>query len=230
MAQEGESQFNLSGVLVEKDKDGETSLLRMVSSDGHRLSLMELPVETDLDALNMEKTTLIPRKGIQEIRKFCEGCDNVHMGFEKNQAVLKTDNSLLIIRLMNGDFPDYRNIINIIEQDSYIEIDRQTLIAAMKRMILFTEDRFNAVKFHITNDTLMLSSESMDIGNAKDIINIHYSGETMNLGFNGKYFLEGLQVMNSDNARAYINSEESPCLLKGADDVGYTSVIMPMKI
>ena len=145
-------------------------------------------------------------------------------------SIIKTDNSLLIIRLMNGDFPDYRNIINIIEQDKYIEIDRQTLISAMKRMILFTEDRFNAVKFHITNDTLMLSSESMDIGNAKDIIKITYSGETMNLGFNGKYFLEGLQVMNSDNARAYINSEESPCLLKGSDDAGYTSVIMPMKI
>jgi DNA polymerase-3 subunit beta len=230
VAQEGESQFNLSGVLVEKEKKGDVSLLRMVSSDGHRLSLMELPVDTDLDSLSMEKTTLIPRKGIQEIRKFCDGYDVVYLGFEKNQAVLKTESSLLIIRLMNGDFPDYRNIINIIEQDKYIEIDRQTLIAAMKRMILFTEDRFNAVKFHITNDTLMLSSESMDIGNAKDIININYSGETMNLGFNGKYFLEGLQVMNSDNARAFINSEESPCLLKGSDDTGYTSVIMPMKI
>jgi DNA polymerase-3 subunit beta len=230
VAQEGESQFNLSAVLVEKDKEGDISLLRMISSDGHRLSLMQLPVEKDIENLNLDKTTLIPRKGVQEIRKFCDGCENVFLGFEKNQAVLKTDNSLLIIRLMNGEFPDYRNIINIIEQEKYIEIDRQTLISAMKRMILFTEDRFNAVKFHITNDTLMLSSESMDIGNAKDIIKIDYSGETMNLGFNGKYFMEGLQVMNSNNARAYINSEESPCLLKGSDDPGYISVIMPMKI
>ncbi len=230
VAQEGESQFNLSAVLIEKDKEGDVSLLRMVSSDGHRLSLMQLPVEKDIEKLDLDKTTLIPRKGIQEIRKFCEGYEVVSLGFEKNQAVLKTDNSLLIIRLMNGEFPDYRNIINIIEQENYIEIDRQTLISAMKRMILFTEDRFNAVKFHITNDTLMLSSESMDIGNAKDIIKIDYNGETMNLGFNGKYFLEGLQVMNSNNARAYINSEESPCLLKGSDDPGYISVIMPMKI
>jgi DNA polymerase-3 subunit beta len=76
----------------------------------------------------------------------------------------------------------------------------------------------------------MLSSESMDIGNAKDIINIEYAGEVMNLGFNGKYFMEALQVMSSDNVRAYINSEESPCLLKGMDDSGYISVIMPMKI
>jgi DNA polymerase-3 subunit beta len=97
-------------------------------------------------------------------------------------------------------------------------------------MILFTEDRFNAVKFHIENDTLMLTSESMDIGNAKEIINIKYKDEVMNLGFNGKYFMEALQVMNSENVLAYINSEESPCLLKGVKDSGYISVIMPMKI
>lgn len=229
-AQEGESQFNLAGVLVEKEKDEDNYLLRMISSDGHRLSLMELKIESDLDLLNMEKVTLIPKKGVQEIRKFCEGVKKVSLSFEKNQAVLKKDNSLLIIRLMNGDFPDYRNIINIIKQDNYIEINRQKLINSMKRMILFTEDRFNAVKFYIEKDTLMLSSESMDIGNAKDIIDIKYSGEVMNLGFNGKYFLESLQVMVSETVKAYINSEESPCLLKGIDDEGYISVIMPMKI
>jgi DNA polymerase-3 subunit beta len=230
IAQEGESQFNLAGVLVEKEKTEDGYLLRMVSSDGHRLSLMELAVESDLDKLNMVKNTLIPRKGVQEIRKFCEGGELISLAFEKNQAVVKTENSLLIIRLMNGDFPDYRNIINIIEQDKFIEINRRTMIHSMKRMILFTEDRFNAVKFHIESNTLMLSSESMDIGNAKDIINIEYAGEVMNLGFNGKYFMEALQVMRSDNVRAYINSEESPCLLKGMDDSGYISVIMPMKI
>lgn len=229
-APEGESQFNLSGILIEKEKNEEGYLLRMVSSDGHRLSLMELPVESDLEKLNLEKVTLIPRKGVMEIRKFYEGSDTVSLAFEKNQAVFKTENSLLIIRLMNGDFPDYRNIINIIELDKFIEINRDTLINSMKRMILFTEDRFNAVKFHIEKNTLMLSSESMDIGNAKDILKIDYDGVTMNLGFNGKYFVEAMQVMDSDNARAYINSEESPCLLKGVDDKGYISVIMPMKI
>lgn len=230
VAQEGESQFNLAGVLVEKEKKNEGYLMRMISSDGHRLSLMEVDMDSDLDQLNMEKNTLIPRKGVQEIRKFCEGSEKIYLGFEKKQAVLKKETSLLIIRLMNGDFPDYRNIINIIKQDKYIEIERKTLINSMKRMILFTEDRFNAVKFHIEKNTLMLSSESMDIGNAKDLLNIEYAEEVMNLGFNGKYFVEALQVMNSDKVRAYINSEESPCLLKGVEDPGYISVIMPMKI
>ena len=76
----------------------------------------------------------------------------------------------------------------------------------------------------------MLSSESMDIGNAKDILNIDYKGQVMTLGFNGKYFVEAMQVMNSEMVKAYINSEESPCLIKGIDDQGYMSVVMPMKI
>lgn len=230
VAQEGESQFNLAGVLVEREKKGKDFVLRMVSSDGHRLSLMELPLEADLGGLTMEKTVLIPRKGVQEIRKFCEGQSLVAIGFDKKQAILKTARALMIIRLMNGEFPDYRNIISVIKQENLVEIERHVLINAMKRMILFTEDRFNAVKFHLEKDTLMLSSESMDIGNAKDILKISYGGPVLDVGFNGKYVLESLQVMSSEMARLYINSEESPCLIKGVDDPGSISVIMPMKI
>ncbi len=230
VAPDGEGQFNLAGVLVEKEKRADGFMLRMVSSDGHRLSMMELPVEADLDGLAVEKTTLIPRKGVQEIRKFSEGHSVVSLGFNNKQAILKTDKALMIIRLMNGDFPDYRNIVGAIREENLVGIDRNILINAMKRMILFTEDRFNAVNFHLEKDTLMLSSESMDIGNAKDIIKASYDGALMNVGFNGKYFLEALQVMGSEQVKVYINTEESPCLIKGDDDPGYLSVIMPMKI
>lgn len=230
VAQEGESQFNLAGVLVEKDKEGGSDVLRMVSSDGHRLSLMELPVEANLKDLKMAKTTLIPRKGVQEMRKFSEGQNVVWLGFNNKQAILKTEKSVMVIRLMNGDFPDYRNIVGSIKKENMVAIDRHSLINAMKRMILFTEDRFNAVRFHLEKDTLMLSSESMDIGNAKDILNVVYDGIIMNIGFNGKYFVEAMQVMGSDQVNVYINSEESPCLIVGDDDKGYMSVIMPMKI
>jgi len=230
VAQEAEGQFNLVGVLVEKEKKDDVFMLRMVSSDGHRLSKLELPVEADLDGLAVEKTTLIPRKGVQEIRKLSEGHSVVSLGFSNKQAILKTDRALMVIRLMNGDFPDYRSIVGAIKQENLLAIDRHTLINSMKRMILFTEDRFNAVKFHLEKDTMMLSSESMDIGNAKDILKVDYEGAVMNIGFNGKYFVEALQVMSSDQIKIYINSEESPCLIMGDDDPGYMGVIMPMKI
>lgn len=230
VAPEGDSQFNLSGILVERHQVDGANNLRMVTSDGHRLTVMDKQIEQDLSALNMENTVLIPKKGMQEIRKVCENSDEIAICFEKNQAVIKTDNTVMVIRLMNGDFPDYNNILNIVNKDNFIEIKKVSLTHSMKRMNLFTEDRFNAVKFFIDNNILILSSETMDIGNAKDQINIDYSGEPLNLGFNGKYFVEALNVMNSEIVKVYINSEESPCLISGDEDPGYLAVIMPMKL
>lgn len=230
VAQEGETQFNLTGLLVEKETKDEQKYLRTVSSDGHRLSLMESETGENIENLKMDKTILIPRKGVQEIRKFCEGKEVIEIGFEEKQAVIKTADSIMIIRLMQGDFPDYRNIIQVINKAKYIEIDRKELMNSMKRMNIFTEDRYNAVQFNIGKDILVLSSQSMDIGNAKDEIKIEYSDTPFQLGFNGRYFVDALQVMNSEKIKAYINSEESPCLIQGDDDEGFVSVIMPMKI
>ncbi|MDH5523957.1 MAG: DNA polymerase III subunit beta [Desulfobulbaceae bacterium] len=230
VAQEGESQFNLTGLLVEKDNNEGKNILRMVSSDGHRLSLMESEIENDISNLKMDKNILIPRKGMQEIKKLCEHVEVIAIGFEEKQAVVKTENSIVVIRLMNGDFPDYKNIIQVINNEKYIVIKKSNLMNSMKRMNLFTEDRYNAVQFDIENNMLVLSSQSMDIGSAKDELPIEYSGEALKLGFNGKYFVETLQAMKSDDIKAYINSEESPCMIKGDNDPGFISIIMPMKI
>ncbi|MHB1015477.1 MAG: DNA polymerase III subunit beta [Desulfurivibrionaceae bacterium] len=230
VAQEGESQFNLTGILVEKDVSEGKNMLRMVSSDGHRLSLCETTVESDLSGLKMEKIILIPRKGMQEIRKFTEGVAEIKISFEEKQAVIKTDHSVIVVRLMNGDFPDYKNIISIIKKEKYIELNRLQFMNSMKKMNLFTEDRYNAVQFQIKPNKLVLSSQSMDIGSAKDEIPITYDDSPLKLGFNGKYFVETMQVMSSDIVKAYINSEESPCLIQGDDDPGFISIIMPMKI
>jgi len=230
VAQEGESQFNLTGVLVEKDISDGKNMLRMVSSDGHRLSLCETNVESDLSGLKMEKIILIPRKGMQEIRKFTEGTPNIQIAFEEKQAVIKTDNSIIVVRLMNGDFPDYKNIINMIKKEKFIELNRIQFMNSMKKMNLFTEDRYNAVQFNIKPNKLTLSSQSTDIGSAKDEIAITYDDTPLKLGFNGKYFVESMQVMSSDTIKAYINSEESPCMIQGDDDPGFISIIMPMKI
>jgi len=231
VAQEGESQFNLTGLLVEKDfVAGEGHFLRVVSSDGHRLTMMEKKVESDLSPLKMDRTILIPKKGVQEIRKFCDNKGSISIGFEDKQAVVKTEGAIIIIRLMNGDFPDYKNIIQVINKARHIAIPRQPLMNSLKRMNLFTEDRYNAVQFLISKNRLVLSSQNLDIGSAKDEMEITYDDKDMNLGFNGKYFIEATQVMTSDTVKAYINSEESPCLIQGDDDQGYLSVIMPMKI
>ena len=230
-AQERESNYTLTGILVEKEKKEEgKNILRMVSSDGHRLSIMEKELDKESDNIVIEKNTLIPRKGVSEIKKVCEGQKNFSMGADKKQVVVKTKNSLMIVRLMNGEFPDYKSIVNVIEKDNFIEIERSKFLESLKRTNLFTEDTFNAIQLSVEDNKLVLSSQNMDFGNAKDEMAINYSGKPLDLGFNCRYFIDTLQVMRSGTIKAYVNSDQSPCLIEGDDDQGFISIIMPMKI
>ena len=231
VAQERESNYTLTGILLEKDKQNEDiNVLRMISSDGHRLSIMERELDRESNDIAIEKNTLIPRKGVLEIKKISEGQKTISLGVDKKQLIVKTKNSLMLIRLMNGDFPDYRNIVNVIEKENIIEIDKGMFMESLKRTNLFTEDTFNAIQFTFGDNKLVLSSQNMDIGSAKDEMEVIYSGEPMDLGFNCRYFIETLQVMKSNTVKAYINSDQSPCLIEGDDDQGFISIIMPMKI
>ena len=231
LAQERESNYTLTGILLEKEKnDAGKSLLRMVSSDGHRLSIMEKELDNESADIMIEKSTLIPRKGVTEIKKACEGQKNFSVGSDKKQIVVKTKNSLMIVRLMNGEFPDYRSIVNVIEKNNFIEIERRGFLESLKRTNLFTEEMFNAIQLSVAENKLVLSSQNMDFGNAKDEMEIKYKGEPLELGFNCRYFIDALQVMRSDTVKAYINSDQSPCLIEGDGDQGFVSIIMPMKI
>jgi len=230
VASDSESTFILTGLLVEKEENEESHSLRMVSSDGHRLSLMKKNTEKDISSFQIGKTTIIPRKGAQEIKKLCEKSEIVSIGFEKKQAVLKSDNTTVIIRLMNGDFPDFRSLLDVIDMDKFIEINRNSLLNSMKRMNLFAEEKFNIVKWNMENNVLTLTSQSMDIGNAQESIPIEYSDDSITLGFNGRYFVDTLQVMTSETVKIFLAGPGKPCLLKSEKEPDFISVIMPVEL
>jgi DNA polymerase-3 subunit beta len=230
VASDSESTFTLTGLLVEKEESEGTHFLRMVSSDGHRLSLMKKQTEKALTPFQIENTTIIPRKGAQEIKKLCEKIENVKIGFEKKQAVLKSDNTTIIIRLMSGDFPDFRSLLDVIDMEKYVEIDRIALQNSMRRMNLFAEEKFNVVKWQIEDNQLTLTSQSMDIGNARETIPIDYSGEPIVLGFNGKYFVDTLQVITCEKVKVFVTGAGKPCLVKSEKEPEFISVIMPMEL
>lgn len=230
VASDSESTFTLTGLLVEKEESEGTHFLRMVSSDGHRLSLMKKKTEKALTPFQIENTTIIPRKGAQEIKKLCEKIENVKIGFEKKQAVLKSDNTTIIIRLMSGDFPDFRSLLDVIDLEKYVEIDRIALQNSMRRMNLFAEEKFNVVKWQIEDNQLTLTSQSMDIGNARETIPIDYSGEPIVLGFNGKYFVDTLQVITCEKVKVFVTGPGKPCLVKSEKEPEFISVIMPMEL
>ncbi len=230
IASEQENIYSLTSVLFEKEKRDGQSYLRMISSDGHRLSIMEKDVATDIDNMSLQDVTLIPKKGIQELKKFCEHRDTVEISFEKKQMVVRDGEAVMVVRLKQGEFPQYRSIVDAVQLDNCLEINRIPFLESLKRINLFTEDIFHTIQLKIENDTMILSSQNADLGNAKDEQSVVYSGDPLILGFNCRYFIETLQVMECETVKAYINSNNSPCLMKSDNDKGFLSIIMPMQL
>lgn len=230
VANTGESRFTLTGVLLENEKKEEINYLKMVSSDGHRLSLMEVPVDNIIEKLNFNQIIIIPKKGIIEILKLCEGNENVNIGFDEKQFILSKENIVVVIRLMNGEFPKYCNIIPSMDKNNFVEINRIEFLNALKRINLFSEDQYNAITYILDKNRLTLISKSSGLGNAKDDLEVIYNGEQLNLGFNCKYIIDILQVLSSNFIKMYILSDKNPCLIKADDDKGFIGVVMPMKL
>ncbi|MBU1140273.1 MAG: DNA polymerase III subunit beta, partial [Proteobacteria bacterium] len=230
VANEQENVYSLTNVLFETEKKENKSYIRMISSDGHRLSIMEKEVAADIDRLNLNPVTLIPKKGIQELKKFCDTLDTVELSFEKKQMVARDNKSIMVIRLKQGEFPHYKAIVNAVQLENKIEIERIPFLDSLKRINIFTEDIFHTIQLEIENGKMILTSQNADLGNAKDIQDITYEGEPLVLGFNCRYFIEALQVMECDTVEAYINSNNSPCLMKSKVDEGFLSIIMPMQL
>jgi len=230
IASEQENIYSLTSVLFEKESINGRHYLRMVSSDGHRLSIICKEILKDIDNFHLNDITLIPKKGLSEIKKFCEQRDNIEVSCEKRQLVVKDEKSVMVIRLKQGEFPQYNTIINAIELKNSLKIKRIPFLESLKRINIFTEDVFHTIQIKVENNLMVLSSQNSELGNAKDEIEIEYSGEPLLLGFNCRYFIETLQVMEGEIIEAFINSNSSPCLMKSDSDIGFTSIIMPMQL
>jgi DNA polymerase III subunit beta len=136
----------------------------------------------------------------------------------------------MVIRLKHGEFPQYTAIINAVELTNCLKIKRVPFLDSLKRINIFTEDIFHTIQLKIEKNQMVLSSQNADLGNAKDELSITYDGQPLTLGFNCRYFIEALQVMDCETVEAYINSNSSPCLMKSDEDQGFISIIMPMQL
>ena len=230
VSSEQENIYTLTCVLLEKEKRDDRSYLKMISSDGHRLSFMEKEVDTDIEQLQLNEMTLIPKKGVQELKKFCENHDQIAIGFDEKQMVVTADDSVMVVRLKSGDFPKYQSIINAIQMENPMEIERLPFLESLRRINIFTEDIYNAIRIEIEDNRMVLTSQNADLGTARDEQFISYQGDPLKLAFNCRYFIETMQVMECSTVEVYINSNNSPCLLKSEVDQGFISIIMPMQI
>jgi len=220
--------FKLSGVFMETVIKDEVAFLRMVSTDGHRLSFIEKSIP-GLESLQLSDGVLVPRKGMSELNKLASEEGAVQLGFEQKSCVARKDDALMVVRLLETKFPDYKAVIPDKEKFN-ISVERILLLEAMRKMLILSNERYRAVKVSLENDNLELVSTNPDLGEAQEIIKVEYNGERMAMGFNPRYFVDVLQSMESEIVLLGFVEEKKPCVVRGEADGGFLGLVMPMKV
>jgi DNA polymerase-3 subunit beta len=180
---------------------------------------------------------IVPRKGLFELRRLLseEGAASCELGFTETSGLFRRGDLTMVMRLIDGQFPDYMQVIPK-EAERTLQIDRPRLLETLKRMSLMSSDRTtNAVKLELLKDSLRVSSQNPDLGEAKEDIPVAYEGAQLSIGFNARYLMDVLQVLDTPQVRLELCDELSPGVLKpaaveGAPEARYTAVVMPMRI
>lgn len=221
-----ETRYNLNGIFFQGAGDGK---IRMVATDGHRLAVAERDVDGQQIKIS-EKGHIIPRKGVQEFKKLIEEEQGtVLLGFQDSRAILKVGRVVAIARLIDGEFPDYRPVIPGAAEFP-VTVNRQEFIRSLRRVSILSDEKTRGVKFNFSRDGLIISTTNPGIGEAKESLDITYDGNEINAGFNARYIIEFLNVMEEENVTINITDELSAALLKDGEKDDFLSVVMPMRI
>jgi DNA polymerase-3 subunit beta len=223
-----ETRYNLSGIYFEKVETEDAVNLKLVATDGHRLSLIEKPLP-EVEKFGFEKGVIVPRKGMQELSRLLEENERVQVAFQENSAVFRKGEATLMMRLIDGDFPDYNTVIPK-DCNRVLELDRSRFMEMLRRMSIISTDRYRGIRCKIGLDSMEIISNNPEIGDAREEIPVIYQGEEMTIAFNPRYFMEALAVMKSEVISARMIDESSACILAGEEDEGFFSVVMPMRL
>jgi DNA polymerase-3 subunit beta len=221
-----ETRLQLSGVYLEAQKEGK---LRMVASDGHRLSLIER--ETTISDPSAWPRAILPRKGLIEARKLLEKSEGeAILSLKGATAILKKESTELSMRLVEGEFPDYKQVIPT-DKKHTITFSREDFLGALRRLLVLTTERSRGIKLQTEKDRMEISVNTPDIGEGVEEIGVSHEGENITIGFNGRYLTEALMVMEEgQKVILYLKDDVSPGLLQTEEDQDFSYVIMPMRI
>lgn len=211
----------ISSVYIYSNDDN----LVFVSTDSFRLAEKKIKIKGTEEVSGI----LIPYKNVSEIlRIFGEVQDTIRVCFNKNQISFSSDNIYLTSRIIDGVFPDYRQII---PKEFKVEaiVLKQDLLNALKLSNIFS-DKFNQINLLIKSKEKIfeLSSQNNDVGENKTYLDAAIKGEDALLGFNYKYFLDCLQSINTDSISIRLNQSSKPMVISGSSDNSFTYLIMPM--
>ncbi len=221
MAQQ-DIRYYLNGLLFEVSGNH----LNIVGTDGHRLSFTSTELKESYD----KQDIILPRKTVIELIKLLNDSEeDVQVEISSNQVNFSFDSFRLISKVIDGKFPDYNRVIPTGHQNTFTT-DRVGILLAMQRASILSNEKYRGIRMVLSNNNLKLISTNSDLEEAEEELEVSYSGDTLDIGFNVTYLIDVLNNTNSEQATFSFADANSSCLITVPNNVDYKYVVMPMRI
>jgi DNA polymerase-3 subunit beta len=218
-ASRDESRPVLTGILVRF----EPGKLVMAATDSYRLAVKETPSPSPLPELE----AIIPARALQELARIASGADELQLGVHENHVVFGVDGAWLTTRRIDGQFPNYRQLLP--EQFEHeLQLPREELLDVVRRVSLMAQ-RNSPLRLRFADGELTVSAITQDVGEARESLPAPYAADTMEIGFNADFLRDGLESVDSPTVRFKLISPLRPAVLEGESD-DYTYLIMPIRL
>lgn len=211
----------LTGVLTVIENDA----LRMVATDSYRLAVREVPLSSAGEAIEV----VVPGKAMDEVPKLAGGAEDVSLGVSENQVVFEFGNTVYVSRRIEGNFPNYKQLIPK-EPETIVTVSRDELLEAVKRVSLMAQH--NApLRLKVTESTLTLSAQTADVGEATEDLMVQTNGKDVEIAFNHAFLLDGVSAATADQLNIEMVNPLKPGVLRPAsEDEDLTYLLMPVRL
>lgn len=231
-----EMRANLNGVFLQSEKNNEQPaaqaeghVMRMAATDGNRLSLVTLKGDGS-EFPNVDDGIILPRKGVGEIRKLADdGGDYTEIGVKGGICVLRRDNTVLRVSLIDSNYPDYKKVVPA-DGGIQVMLDRDQFLHSLRLMSVVSSEKNRGVKIKIMEGSMALNLTNADIGEANEEMDISYRGAEIEAAYNVNYLIDAIQVIKEKDVSFEMREGLRPCVISEAGNANYISVIMPLKM
>lgn len=216
-------RYYLNGLLLNLSN----SKLKMVASDGHRLSIFEEDIG---EATGYEARIIIPKKAVQELSRLLENPElDIHVQFSSNHLKVSYKDIVFSSKLIDAKFPDFGKVFNQAFKSPLL-IQKQLLKEALSRVAILSNEKYRGISFSVTTDLLKLSTHNPEHDEAEEELIIDHQGDAFDIAFNSQYMFDAVNNLDSELAVLTIASNASTCFIEEPDQPRFRFIVMPMRL
>ncbi|MEO0988923.1 MAG: DNA polymerase III subunit beta, partial [Cyanobacteria bacterium J06639_14] len=215
----------------------ETDTLEFAATDGHRLAVVQTADESGANAAASESPLMnvtVPAKALRELEKMLQAyasSEPIALRFDRTQVVFELGNQRLTTRLLEGQYPNYRQLVPK-QFERQVTVERKLLASALERIAVLADQKNNIVKLSLDPEqqTVAISVEAQEVGSGREVVAAQITGEPLDIAFNVRYLLDGLKALETNEVQMQCNTATSPSVITPLGELRMTYLVMPVQI